>query len=414
MALAQCERRDKSLAVVYLDFDDFKTINDRHGHGIGDEALIALAACLRTALREGDTLARIGGDEFVAVLGDLDSSGDADIVLTRLLRAASDPIIVKGQIIALSASLGVAFSPDHGAEADLLLRHADQAMLAAKQAGKNCFHRFDLADEAAAAARRASIEDIRTALERREFVLYYQPKVNMRTGEVIGVEALIRWHHPTRGLLSPANFLPSVEGHPLSVELGHWVLEGALAQMTDWHSKGDVIPVSVNIAARQLQRPDFLDRLKSLLAAYPAVRPDWLELEILETSALEDMTLVSKHLFACRELGIGCALDDFGTGYSSLAYLRRLPANMIKIDQSFVHGMLDDGDDLLIIEGMVGLAKSFQRRVIAEGVETIQQGERLLTLGCELAQGFVIARPMPASDVAAWVKNWRPDPAWGQ
>jgi diguanylate cyclase (GGDEF)-like protein/PAS domain S-box-containing protein len=411
-AIRRGQRNGKALAVVYLDLDGFKEVNDRHGHVFGDELLIAISQRMKLALRDGDTLARIGGDEFVAVLGDLEQPQECEPVLARLLRAAADPVALGNRVMTLSASIGVTIYPDDGADADLLLRHADQAMVVAKQAGRNRYHLFDVAHDAAVIAQRETLQDIRRALDRGEFLLHYQPKVNMKTGKVEGLEALIRWRHPERGLLAPAEFLPAVENSPLSIELGDWVIETTLRQIDRWRDIGVRLPVSVNIGAKQLQQADFVERLRRQLAAHPEVQPKWLELEILETSALEDMAMVSEHLAACRELGVACALDDFGTGYSSLAYLRRLPAESIKIDQSFVRDMLEDDDDLRIVEGVVGLARAFKRRIIAEGVETAAHGELLLSLGCELAQGFGIARPMAAEEIPGWVANWRPDPLW--
>jgi EAL domain-containing protein (putative c-di-GMP-specific phosphodiesterase class I) len=246
-------------------------------------------------------------------------------------------------------------------------------------------------------------------MKAQEFVLYYQPVVNMRTGTLVGVEALIRWRHPEMGLLPPLSFLPVIEDHPLAVELGEWVIDTALAQMEAWQAIGLNIPVSVNIGAQQLQRTGFVQRLVALLAAHPTIKPSSLELEILETNALHDMTQVSQILDSCRKLGVSLALDDFGTGYSSLTYLKRLPANVLKIDQSFVREMLDDAENLTILEGILGLALAFSRKVIAEGVETAEHGLMLLQLGCELAQGFGIARPMPADDLPRWLAEWRPD-----
>jgi EAL domain-containing protein (putative c-di-GMP-specific phosphodiesterase class I) len=229
----------------------------------------------------------------------------------------------------------------------------------------------------------------------------------MCTSEIIGVEALIRWQHPELGLLPPLSFLPAIEGHGISIKLGEWVIDTALNQISQWQSLGVNLPVSVNICAYQLQKSNFVMRLTALLAAHPQVDPSCLELEILETIALSDIGKVSTTMQGCQELGVRFALDDFGTGYSSLTYLKRLPAYLIKIDQSFVRDMLDDADDLAIIEGVVGLAKAFQREVIAEGVETIAHGEALIKLGCELGQGYGIARPMPASEIPAWASNWK-------
>jgi len=411
-ALAQSQRRDRALAVVYLDLDGFKLINDSHGHDVGDKLLIAVAHRMKAALREGDTLARIGGDEFVAVLVDLERPQDCEPVLNRLLQAAADPLTAGNTQLQVSASIGVTIYPQDGADADLLLRHADQAMYQAKQSGKNRYHLFDLVHDAAAKSQRESLEHIRHGFARREFVLFYQPKVNMKSGEVIGAEALIRWQHPLRGLLPPSDFLPVIEVHALSVDLGEWVIDTALAQMAKWHASGLTLPVSVNVGAHQLLQHDFVSRLTALLESHPDVDPRHLELEILETSALEDMDQVSETIHACQRIGVRFALDDFGTGYSSLTYLKRLPAELLKIDQSFIRDMLDDPEDLAIVQGVVGLAAAFHRNVIAEGVESVEHGARLLPLGCELAQGYGIAKPMPGSEMPNWVASWQPDVTW--
>ncbi|MBC3875258.1 EAL domain-containing protein [Undibacterium sp. LX15W] len=408
-AMHQCQRRGNSLAVAFLDLDGFKTVNDLHGHSMGDELLITVAGRLRAALREGDTLARIGGDEFVAILTDLEQSKDCEPVLSRLLSAASEPLTLHHVDLQVSASIGVTIYPQDGVDAEQLLRHADQAMYLSKQAGKNCFHLFDIAQDAAIKVQRDDLTQIQQAFLRREFVLFYQPKVNMRTGEVFGAEALIRWQHPTKGLLSPANFLPAVENHLFSIELGEWVIATALAQMMQWRALGLDISVSVNVGALQLQQADFTQRLQTQLAAYPKSLISKLELEILESSALDDIDQVSQVIQTCQSMGIAFALDDFGTGYSSLRYLKRLPARILKIDQSFVRDMLEDEGDLTIIQGVIGLATAFHRCVIAEGVETTAHGRKLLSIGCEKAQGYGIARPMPAADIPDWVKNWRTD-----
>jgi len=411
-AILQSQRRNLSLAVLYLDLDGFKAVNDEHGHGVGDELLIALAQRMRAALRDGDTLARIGGDEFVAVLGDLEQAQDCETVINRLLQAAAEPVILGNTVLQVSASIGVTQYPQDASDADQLMRHADQAMYIAKLGGKNRCHHFDVAQDVAVKTRHEDLEHIRLALDQGEFVLYYQPKVNMKSGEVIGAEALIRWRHPERGLLPPAAFLPVIENHPISIEVGEWVIDTALAQMDTWIAQGLRFPVSVNIGVRQLQQGDFVSRLTTLLLAHPNVPPLSLELEVLETSAMEDIGHVSAVMQACRALGVGFALDDFGTGYSSLTYLKHLPAELLKIDQSFVRDMLDDPDDLAIVESVIGLATAFRRNVIAEGVETAPHGDLLLTLGCELAQGYGIARPMPAADIPAWLQGWRPHASW--
>ena len=412
-AMAQAQRRGQQVAVAYLDLDGFKSVNDRHGHEVGDQFLIALSNAMKDSLREGDTLARIGGDEFVAVLIDLESPTSCLPMLTRLLEAAAAPVQLGALALQGSASVGVTFYPQAiEVAADQLLRQADQAMYQAKLAGKNQYHVFDEAQDSSIRVHHESLGRVRQALEQREFVLHYQPKVNMRTGAIIGVEALIRWQHPEKGLLAPATFLPVIEDDPLAVEVGEWVIDTALKQVGVWHAVGLDMPVSVNIGARQLQQGNFVERLQAILAKHPKVNPVSLELEVLETSALADMAQVSQVIEDCAQMGVKFALDDFGTGYSSLTYLKRLRVAMLKIDQSFVRDMLDDPDDLAILEGIIGLAASFKRKVIAEGVETVAHGTLLLQLGCELAQGFGVARPMPAEQLQAWAATWRTDAIW--
>nr|WP_228702886.1 EAL domain-containing protein [Marinobacter gelidimuriae] len=411
-AILQSNRNHNSLAVAFLDLDGFKAVNDTHGHAVGDELLIIVSQRMKEALREVDSLARFGGDEFVAVLTDLAKTEDCQAVLDRFLLAVSEPITVGDVVLKVSASIGVALYPQDGEDESILIRHADQSMYVAKQEGKNCYHFFDAAQDEAIYIQRENLGDISAALDRREFVLHYQPKVNMSTGEVVGVEALIRWQHPVRGLVPPLDFLPVIEGHAISLDIGEWVIDTALSQISQWQSMGLTLPISVNISAYQLQQTDFVERLAALLAAHPDVSPHNLELEILETSALSDVSQVAATMRACIDLGVHFALDDFGTGYSSLTYLRRLPARLIKIDQSFIQDMLTDSDDLAIVAGVISLAKTFQREMIAEGVETIEHGTALLQLGCELAQGYGIARPMPAGDVPAWVGEWKPDVSW--
>ena len=414
-AMAQAERSKLLLTVAYLDLDGFKAINDNHGHDAGDKLLIALASRMKQTLREVDTLARLGGDEFVAVMLDLPDVAASVPMITRLLFAAAEPVQVGELELRVSASLGVTFYPQaEDVDADQLLRQADQAMYQAKLAGKNRFHLFDTEQDRSVRGHHESLERIRRGLTEHEFVLHYQPKVNMRTGTVIGAEALIRWQHPERGLLSPALFLPAIENHPLAIDVGRWVIDTALSQMELWRAIGLNIPLSVNVGAQQLQQEDFVERLREILAAHPTIPASDLEMEVLETSALEDVARVSDVIESCRELGVLFSLDDFGTGYSSLTYLKRLSVNQLKIDQSFVRDMLDDPDDLAILGGVLSLATAFHREVIAEGVETVAHGTMLLQLGCELAQGYGIARPMAGEDLPAWVRSWQPDPAWSK
>ncbi|MCG7938268.1 MAG: PAS domain S-box protein [Candidatus Thiodiazotropha lotti] len=412
-AMHQEKRREQRLAVIYIDLDGFKEINDRYGHDVGDLVLIGMSKRFESALRQGDTIARFGGDEFVAVLSDIESREACYPMLRRLMEAAIRPIQQQNQLIQVSASIGVTLYPqDEEVGGDQLLRQADQAMYQAKLAGKNRYSFFDTEYDRSLRGKKEDLQRIRKGLFDNEFELYYQPKVSMRSGQVIGVEALIRWQHPQQGLLMPISFLPVIEDHDIAVEMGEWVLENALAQLSQWDDLGLKTSVSVNIGARQLQRTDFVDQLKKIVQRYPAIASDRLQLEILETSALDDMNHVSKIIHECLEFGVSFALDDFGTGYSSLSYLKHLPATTIKIDRSFVRDMLIDPDDLAILEGILGMATAFRRNVIAEGVETPEHGELLLKLGCDHAQGYGIAKPMPAAEFPAWVKEWRPFETW--
>lgn len=411
-AMSHCKRAGTALAVAFLDLDGFKAVNDRWGHEAGDSLLVTIARRLQSVLREGDTLARMGGDEFVVILVDLQGSSDCEPVLERMLEAAAQPIPVGDAQAQVSASVGVALYPQDGNDPDLLLRHADHAMYQAKQSGKSRYCFFDMASESAAVSLRDHVSALRAAIANEELVLFYQPKVNMRNGAVIGVEALIRWQHPQDGLLAPDAFLPAIEGHAIGMEVGEWVIRTALAQLVAWRAQGLEIAVSVNIGAYQLQQGDFVPRLAALMAEYPQLPANSLDIEILETSAFKGMEQVTQTLDACAALGVGFALDDFGTGYSSLTYLRHLPAHTLKIDQSFVRDMLSDPNDLAIVEGVIGLARVFGRAVIAEGVESRALGERLLGLGCECAQGFGIARPMPAAAFPAWRQAWLARPDW--
>jgi diguanylate cyclase (GGDEF)-like protein/PAS domain S-box-containing protein len=411
-AIIQSKRNKHSLAVVFLDLDGFKAINDKYGHKFGDELLVSVSSQMKKALRDGDTLSRFGGDEFVILLADLTKTQDFKAILERLLVAVSEPVIVNETPLQVSASIGLTLYPMDDANGDQLIRHADQAMYVAKQKGKNCYHLFDAAFYDEINTQLKSLQHLGSALVNREFVLYYQPKVNMKTGDVIGVEALIRWQHPERGLVPPLEFLPLIENHELSIDVGEWVIDEALNQIEKWQKQDLNLPISINLGALQLQQQDFAERLAVQLAAHPNVAAQDLQLEVLETSALGDIMDVSKIMNECIKLGVNFALDDFGTGYSSLTYLRRLPVNLIKIDQTFVRDMLIDPEDRMIVTGVVALAKSFNIHVMAEGVETIAHGTTLLELGCDLAQGYGIARPMPAEQVAQWISNWQPNVEW--
>jgi len=406
-AMAQARRSGQGLAMVYIDLDGFKSINDTYGHTAGDQMLVAVAGQMHQVLREGDTLARLGGDEFVAVLVNMSDITACTPLLERLLVAAAQPMAFNGKVLKVSASLGVTFYPQaQEIEGDQLMRQADLAMYQAKQAGKNRWHAFDTVQDTCLRGWHQDLHLVELAFQRHEFVLHYQPKVNLRTGQVVGAEALIRWQHPTRGLLLPSNFLPVVEDHALAVDIGEWVIDTALSQMECWQSQGVHVPVSINVGAQQLQQANFVQRLRAHLDHHPGVNPTDLTLEILETSALRDISIVSQVIDECHRMGVAFALDDFGTGYSSLTYLKRLRVTVLKIDQSFVRDMLNSPDDLAILKGIIGLATALKHEVIAEGVETASHGANLLQLGCELAQGYCLSRPMPAQDLPGWILRW--------
>ncbi len=413
-AIARARRFETLIAVVFFDLDGFKAVNDNFGHSIGDRLLVKIASRSESALREGDSLARLGGDEFVVVLQDLESHEAALLIVERLMQMIATPVQIQNHQHRVSASFGLTYFPQmEEIDADQLVRQADQAMYIAKQSGKNRYHIFDAEQDRSIRGKHDKLQRIQDALEANEFVLVYQPKVNMRSGDVIGVEALIRWQHPESGLLSPAEFLPIIEGNQeLVITVGEWVIEQALTQIERWRGEGIDLPISVNVDALHLQVPDFVDRIRRLLAQHPRVLPGDLELEVLESSALNDISRVSGIINACREIGISFALDDFGTGYSSLTYLKQLPANLLKIDQSFVRDMLEDMEDLSILEGVLGLANAFRCETIAEGVESVEQGEMLLMMGCELAQGYVIAKPMSPASVPGWLANWTLPQSW--
>jgi diguanylate cyclase (GGDEF)-like protein len=406
-------RQQCLLAVCMLDLDGFKPVNDTYGHAIGDRLLLEVSDRLNRCVRGEDTVARLGGDEFVLLLGDLNDITETELMLQRIQTEVSALYFIDGQEIRVSASIGVTVYPLDDADPDALLRHADLAMFEAKKAGRNRHEMFNVAQDQQGQSYRQLAQRVQQALENGEMRLFYQPKVNMRTGQVVGMEALIRWQHPERGLLPPMEFLPLVEQTQVMVDIGDWVMHEALKQTALWSAAGRQWPVSVNIAPRHFQHPEFLSRLKAILLQHGDVSPQLLELEIVESAALGDVLHVGQLIVDCqRDPGVRFALDDFGTGYSSLTYLKRLPVDTLKIDQSFVRDILSDQEDLALVKGVISLASVFKRALVAEGVESAAHGELLLRLGCDVAQGYGIARPMPATDVLAWSENYLPDPTW--
>lgn len=410
--MAYARRKGHLLAVCYMDIDGFKHVNDKYGHDIGDQLLVQVSNRINKYLRPGDSLARLGGDEFVLLLDDLRSVYECELAVTKVLRGITSTYNIDGYGIGISASIGVTTFPNDDSDVDTLLRHAYKAMYQAKEAGRARFVIFDTEQELQAIAYQSNVAQIEEALVTGEFVLYYQPKVDMRLGTVLGAEVLICWDHPTRGILLPYEFLPNVENTEFAIHLDNWVLNEALRQLAVWSVRGFKIAVSVNISGHHLQQDGFAQHIRSLLERYPTVLPSQLELEVLETTALDDLKQASSIINDCRNLGVSVAIDDFGTGYSSLIYLKQLPADILKIDQSFVIDMLGDSDNLAIIEGIVGLSQAVHRKVIAEGVESDAHGVALLGLGCDLGQGYAIARPMPAAAFPDWAHNYTQHVAW--
>ncbi len=403
--LAHAQRSNDTVAVLCLDLDDFKAINDAHGVHAGDQILLQAAKRMLTNVRTDDTVARLGGDEFVLLLGGMASRTACDQMIRRLLADLAEPYLLEGNVIArTSASIGYTLYPEDNADSDTLIRHADHAMFAAKQAGKNRSHRFDLSVDNRHKANWSALAKIERGLERGEFKLFVQPKVSLESGTVVGAEALIRWMHPLRGLTTPNHFLPLLEGQPLMVALGNWVLREGLQILQGWESLGIRIPLSLNVDALQLRDKDFADQLSKMLLDFPSVPASRVELEIVESAALDDVQKVSELIDECHALDIRFSLDDFGTGYSSLTYLKRLAVDTLKIDQSFVRDMLGDDSALAIVRGVIGLAQAFHSHTVAEGVETWEHAATLKALNCQIIQGYAIARPMPVEQFPAWME----------
>ncbi len=402
-AIARARRHHKSLAVCYIDLDGFKPINDQFGHKGGDRMLVEIAQRLQAMSREDDTVARLGGDEFVLLWNDIDSEADCIRALDRVLAKLSEPILLEGQSVSVSASIGVTLYPEDDVDDDSLLRHADHAMYMAKQLGKNRYQIFDARLERQISARIKLLGKVSRGLDRGEFELYYQPKVDYVVGEVVGVEALLRWNDPVVGLVSPQQFLPQIENDSLAFRMGRWVIEQAVCQARRWYARGIDLPISINIFPRHLKHHSFIDDLRSVIDTHwPQMPKHRLQMEVVETTDLEELEPIENVIRECVEMGIGFSLDDFGTGYSSLVYLRRLSIQELKIDQSFVRDMLDDPDDEAIVIGVIRLGQAFGLRVVAEGVETVRQAEHLVSLGCPVVQGYGLGRPMPVAVLEQW------------
>jgi diguanylate cyclase (GGDEF)-like protein len=401
-AIELAHRQGRQLAVMFIDLDRFKIINDSLGHAVGDQLLQAVAQRLVSCVRQSDTVSRHGGDEFVVLLPSIEHAVDAALSAQKMLRALALPYRIDVRDVHISVSIGISIYPDDGLGMEALITSADTAMYHAKENGRNNYKFFEQ-DMNARAVRLQSIEvSLRRALERQEFVLHYQPKMNLHSGAVVGVEALIRWQHPERGLLPPAEFVPIAEDCGLILPIGRWVLREACLQARTWLLAGlPPITVSVNTSALEFRAKDFVDNIRATLEE-TRLEPHYLELELTESVLMRDTEHTHSVLHALVDLGVKLSIDNFGTGFSSLSHLKQFPIDALKIDQSFVNQMNSNPDDASIVNVVINMGKSFNKRIVAEGVETPEQYAFLLTQNCDEGQGYYFGRPMAAEAFATF------------
>jgi diguanylate cyclase (GGDEF)-like protein/PAS domain S-box-containing protein len=404
-AISLSKRHDGQLAVLFLDLDRFKNINDSLGHDVGDQLLRSVASRLASCVRRSDTVSRQGGDEFVVLLSELNEAQDAAITAAKILDAVTLPHGIGPHSVQISVSIGVSIYPEDGVTADVLTRNADAAMYEAKENGRNNFQFFKQVMNIRAVERQFFESGLRRALEKKEFLLHYQPIINLETGEVTGAEALIRWPHPERGLIPPAQFVPIAEDCGLILPIGRWVLREACKQARAWLDAGlRPIPISVNISALEFRAADFLEGVRTILRD-TRLDAHLLELEITESVLMKHAESTANVLQALKAMGVQLAVDDFGTGYSSLSHLNRFPIDVLKIDQSFVRDICSSPDQATIVSAVISMGKSLKKRVIAEGIETKEQLECLRAWGCEEGQGYFFNRPMVATEFAKYFKG---------
>jgi len=417
--LSAADREGFRLSICRVDLDQFKRINAQHGSAVADALLQQVAQRLRGALRSApqwsDVVGRLGGDEFALLLR-ANGPEEAQRALERLLNVLrapyhlSPPVTASALILEISASIGATLFPQDNSDAETLMRHAGHALYRVKHAGRNGLRFFDTAKRLRNEASLIEMARVQQALDGGELQLHYQPKIDMQSGQVLGMEALLRWQHPERGLLAPVHFLPLIESTGLGVQVGDWVIEQALKQSEQWLAAGLRLNLSVNVTARQLQMPDFAQRLQELINRHGQPVAQYLSLEVLESAALADIDATHALIQRCRALGVSFSLDDFGTGYSTLTYLKRLPVDLLKIDRSFVQNMLIDTQDMALVEGVIGLARHFGCQVVAEGVESAAHARALLRMGCQQGQGNGIAPAMPAAEVLGWIESFARSP----
>lgn len=400
------------LVLCLLDIDQFKDLNEQWGQPLADQFLRVFAQRLRAEAGPGNLIGRIGGDEFAVALKDCAHSEAALQRLEGLRQALARTAVLDNVQLRLTCSAGVTFYPDDIGDADGLLRHAGLALYVAKEQGKDRIAVFDIQQGQRVQARRHTAKLVEDALLQGEMELFFQPKVRISDGQILGAECLIRWRHPERGMLAPGAFMDDIVGTPAAGRLDYWVLNAAFEAGHALATQGCPLSLSINVAVSTLIDRRFQQEVALLLKQYPSLPQPFLEVELLETETFNDLSAVAYVIQGLDELGVQCSIDDFGTGYSSLTYLQRLPAQIVKIDQSFVRDMLDDERDRTLVRGIVGLAHAFNRHVVAEGVETPAHAEALRDLGCDGLQGYGIARPMPLPDLIYWIQEWRPPPAW--
>jgi diguanylate cyclase (GGDEF)-like protein len=406
-ALLACDRDGGRVAILVMDLDRFKEVNDTLGHHAGDLLLAELGARLTGALRESDTIARLGGDEFAVLLpGHSDPLGIPH-VMERIRQAVEQPILVQELPLGIEASVGVAFYPDNGTDVDDLLRHADIAMYEAK-ATHSFYAFYDSENDTYTPARLTLLAELRHAIDNRELVLHYQPKASLRSGDVTSVEALVRWEHPDCGLIYPDAFIPAVQHTGLIRPLTLYVVDEALRQCRAWRDAGLSLSISVNLSMRNLVDVGFPDHVATLLRKH-GLESSSLELEITESTMLANAFRTKQVLDRLSAMGLRLSLDDFGTGYSSLSYLKRLPLDELKIDRSFVMNMLENEDDAIIVRSTIDLGRNLGLQVVAEGVETEEAWGQLRGLGCDIAQGYYLARPVPAEELERWLQSRAPE-----
>jgi diguanylate cyclase (GGDEF)-like protein/PAS domain S-box-containing protein len=404
-SLALAHRFERPFSLAVIDLDNFKLVNDSLGHDFGDRLLKIAAERLVACVREGDTVARLGGDEFVLLVTEQELDDSVYRVIQRVMAAISQPFVIDQREFKVTCSVGIASFPRDGEDADMLLRNADTAMYRAKDLGRNTFQLYSSEMNANLGERLTLETDLWNALERNEFVLHYQPKVALKTGRIIGMEALLRWRHPVSGMMPPGKFIPVAEESSLIVEIGKWVIREACAQNKAWQDDGmRYVPVAVNISARQLQEKDLVETVRTTLRT-TGLRAEHLEIELTESAVMLNAEETINTMALLRGMDVRISLDDFGTGYSSLSYLKRFPVTGLKIDQSFVRDLASDPDDAAIVRAIIVVAQELMLDVTAEGVETIEQLEFLKAHGCGEAQGYYFARPVPAADMRALLER---------